>query len=89
MRWWKASAALPWISQPMSGDGRRSKINTQPWPLLVLDIDAVHAEMTGAAEGGRISEVQDREWGMREFYVWDPNGNLLRFGVPVAASGAA
>ncbi|MBB6310107.1 VOC family protein [Xanthobacter tagetidis] len=47
------------------------------------DIEALHAAMAGAAEGGRISEVQDREWGMREFYVWDPDGNLLRFGVPV------
>ncbi len=46
------------------------------------DIHALHAEMAGAAEGGRISEVADRDWGMREFYVWDPDGNLLRFGVP-------
>ena len=23
---------------------------------------------------------EDRPWGMREFYVMDPNGNLLRFG---------
>lgn len=49
------------------------------------DIDGLHAEMTGAAEGGRISEVADRDWGMREFYVWDPDGNLLRFGVPAPA----
>ena len=34
----------------------------------------------------RISEVTDREWGMREFYVWDPDGNLLKFGVPVRAA---
>jgi len=46
------------------------------------DIDVLHAELAGAAEGGRISEVADRDWGMREFYVWDPDGNLLRFGVP-------
>jgi catechol 2,3-dioxygenase-like lactoylglutathione lyase family enzyme len=48
--------------------------------LRVADIDAVHAHMLKAAEGGRISQVQDRAWKMREFYVWDPNGNLLRFG---------
>lgn len=47
------------------------------------DIDALHAELSGAAEGGRISPVADRDWGMREFYVWDPDGNLLRFGVPI------
>ena len=52
------------------------------------DIDAIHAEMQGAGEGGRISEVVDRDWGMREFYVWDPDGNLLKFGVPVAAMAA-
>jgi len=52
------------------------------------DIDAVHAGMQGAAEGGRISEVVERDWGMREFYIWDPDGNLLKFGVPVAAMAA-
>ncbi len=57
--------------------------------VRVDDIDAMHAEFAGAAEGGRISPVADREWGMREFYVWDPDGNLLRFGVPVAAAEAA
>lgn len=57
--------------------------------VRVDDIDAAHAEMAGAAEGGRISPVQNRDWGMREFYVWDPSGNLLRFGVPVSAPGAA
>ena len=46
------------------------------------DIAALHAEMAGAAEGGRISPIADRDWGMSEFYVWDPDGNLLRFGVP-------
>jgi catechol 2,3-dioxygenase-like lactoylglutathione lyase family enzyme len=52
--------------------------------LRVRDIEAVHASMSGAADGGRITEPQDREWGMREFYVIDPDGNLLRFGQPVA-----
>jgi hypothetical protein len=23
-----------------------------------------------------------RDWGMTEFYVWDPDGNLLRIGMP-------
>jgi catechol 2,3-dioxygenase-like lactoylglutathione lyase family enzyme len=51
----------------------------------VDDIDAVHAEMQPAADGGRISTVADREWDMREFYIWDPDGNLLKFGVPAVA----
>ena len=53
----------------------------------VDDLDALHATLAGANDGGRLSEVADRAWGMREFYVWDPDGNLLKFGVP--APGAA
>jgi catechol 2,3-dioxygenase-like lactoylglutathione lyase family enzyme len=48
------------------------------------DIDGLHHTMAGANQGGRISEVQQRDWGMREFYVWDPDGNLLKFGVAAA-----
>ncbi|QTL03642.1 VOC family protein [Aquabacter sp. L1I39] len=55
--------------------------------LRVDDVDRLHASFEGAREGGRISEVADRAWGMREFYVWDPDGNLLRCGAPVAGSG--
>lgn len=55
--------------------------------LRVDHVDGLHASFEGAREGGRISEVADRAWGMREFYVWDPDGNLLRFGAPVAGSG--
>lgn len=25
-------------------------------------------------------EISDRSWGMREFYITDPSGNLLKFG---------
>jgi len=50
----------------------------------VDDVEAVFSSMTQAADGGRISAPRDREWGMREFYVWDPDGNLLRFGQPRA-----
>jgi catechol 2,3-dioxygenase-like lactoylglutathione lyase family enzyme len=52
------------------------------------DIEGVHESMLKASEGGKIADVQDRPWGMREFYVWDPDGNLLKFGVP-AQTGAA
>lgn len=54
--------------------------------IRVTGIDTVRAGLDAAAEGGRISPVQTREWGMREFYVWDPAGNLLRFGEPDAAA---
>ena len=31
-------------------------------------------------DGERISDFQVRPWNMKEFYVWDPHGNLLKFG---------
>lgn len=37
----KRTARLPWFSAPIGGDGRRVSINAEPWPLLVLDIDAI------------------------------------------------
>lgn len=44
----------------------------------VQDVDAVHREwaFTGIVTG----EVVDEPWGMREFTVADPAGNLLRVG---------
>ncbi len=52
----------------------------------VDDIDALHAMLAGANEGGTLSEPADRQWGMREFYVTDPDGNLLKFGVPASST---
>ena len=51
--------------------------------LRVQGVEALRGSMPEALpEGGRISPVARRDWGMREFYVWDPNGNLIRFGEP-------
>lgn len=36
---------------------------------------------TNPISGERISDFQVRPWGMKEFYVWDPHGNLLKFGM--------
>ncbi len=46
------------------------------------DADALFAEFQAAGiwQTAKLLPVQNREWGMREFYVIDPNGNLLRFG---------
>jgi len=52
------------------------------------DVDGLYGEMGGAAEGGRVIAPEDRAWGMREFYVIDPGGNLLRFGQPAVAAAA-
>jgi catechol 2,3-dioxygenase-like lactoylglutathione lyase family enzyme len=88
------------MTRPDYGIVERDGIELHFWPcqdrsiaestsayLRVDDVDGLHASFEGAREGGRISEVADRAWGMREFYVWDPDGNLLRFGAPVAGSG--
>lgn len=42
-------------------------------------IDALHAEFS-AAGTPKLSEMTVRPWGMEEFYVWDPHGNLIKFG---------
>lgn len=42
-------------------------------------IDALYEELSGK-DLPRLSPFTVRPWGMKEFYVWDPHGNLLRFG---------
>lgn len=44
------------------------------------DIEALHADLAQTITDARITDVENRDWGMREFYIWDPDGNLLRFG---------
>jgi catechol 2,3-dioxygenase-like lactoylglutathione lyase family enzyme len=54
--------------------------------LRVSDIEAMHRDLL-AAGLDRLSAPQMKAWGMVEFEVWDPSGNLLRFGqAPTAAS---
>lgn len=52
--------------------------------LRVDDVNAVHAAFAKAALPGqgipRMSTVEDKPWGMREFHVVDPDGTLLRIG---------
>ena len=67
----------------------RSKAENTSVYIRVEDIGDLRAKFAAAAEGGRISDIQCRDWGMLEFYIWDPAGNLLRFGRPVDAAGNA
>ncbi len=60
-------------------DDRHIAENTSAY-IRVSDIAAIHASFEQAGDGGRISTIEDRAWGMREFYVWDPDGNLMRIG---------
>ncbi len=40
----------------------------------------LHAEYAARGDIERLSPLMDRAWGMQEFYIHDPHGNLLRFG---------
>jgi len=42
------------------------------------DVDALYAEFV--ASGVKAKPPEDRAWGLREFYVIDSSGNLLRIG---------
>jgi len=44
------------------------------------DVDALSARWRAQSPGARITKPEDKSWGMREFYVFDPSGNLLRVG---------
>jgi catechol 2,3-dioxygenase-like lactoylglutathione lyase family enzyme len=50
----------------------------------VRDVAAVHAQcraLVAVSEGiPRITGLEDQPWGMREFALVDPDGNLLRIG---------
>lgn len=43
-------------------------------------LDALHADF--ARRGLALAPPHNRPWGMRELYVIDPHGNLLKFGEP-------
>ena len=45
--------------------------------VRVNDIHALHADI---AERVDVGDVVETPWGMDELYVWDPSGNLVKFG---------
>jgi catechol 2,3-dioxygenase-like lactoylglutathione lyase family enzyme len=49
--------------------------------IQVCAIDAYYAEL--GARGVRVGDLGDREYGMRDFEVIDPDGNRLAFGEPI------
>jgi len=55
----------------------------------VNDVDGLYAEFhaTGLSKSGtpRLQPVEDKPWGMREFSVTDPSGNLVRIGRQIAS----
>lgn len=56
------------------GDGQRAGVVT----FIVDDMDALHAELKG--RGVPIAlEPTEQDWGDREMYLKDPDGNSIRF----------
>jgi catechol 2,3-dioxygenase-like lactoylglutathione lyase family enzyme len=55
----------------------------------VKDVDALYSEFqaAGLSRSGtpRLAPVEDKPWGMREFSISDPNGNLIRVGRQIAS----
>ncbi|GAA3725230.1 hypothetical protein GCM10022225_02670 [Plantactinospora mayteni] len=50
--------------------------------LYVSDADALHVAWAGSGVEGRLGEVQDTPYGLREFTFVDPDGTLHRIGSP-------
>jgi catechol 2,3-dioxygenase-like lactoylglutathione lyase family enzyme len=52
--------------------------------IRVLDVDSVYRSMSdsGLPRKGipRLDALEDKPWGLREFAVVDPDGNLVRIG---------
>ncbi len=62
-------------------DDRHVAENTSCY-IRVSDVDAWFARLAPKVDApARVSDtVADREWGMREFYIWDQDGVLFKFG---------
>ncbi|WP_428249847.1 bleomycin resistance protein [Ferrovibrio sp.] len=57
--------------------------------LRVADADVLHAEWAAIeATAERMDEIEDKPWGLREFHVVDPDGNLLRIGQVISQNAA-
>ncbi|HUQ39497.1 MAG TPA: VOC family protein [Acidimicrobiales bacterium] len=46
--------------------------------LRVPDADGFHSQFAAIGGVSRLDPVEDKPWGLREFAVADPSGNLLR-----------
>ena len=60
--------------------------------IRVKDVDAVVASFAAQCQPGeainntpsKYTPPQDREWGLREITIDDPNGNLIKIGSPIS-----
>jgi catechol 2,3-dioxygenase-like lactoylglutathione lyase family enzyme len=57
----------------------------------VKDVDSLYAECLAAnlpkSDAPRLAALEDKAWGMREFAIVDPNGNLVRIGQEIESRG--
>lgn len=60
------------------------KLNDHGCYIRLAGVDSLYEEWKRQGIE-RITELQDRAWGMREFAVVDPDGNLLRVGEIIPA----
>ncbi len=74
-------SAASFKSPPYTTSGYSSVVGTATY-CYVDDIDAMYA---GFKARGLVAEMEptNQDWGMREVYVRDPDGNSLRFGSPM------
>ncbi len=60
--------------------------------LRVRDVDGLHSQWAriGLPSNGipRLGPIRDQPWGMREFHLVDPSGNVLRVGWPISDEAA-
>lgn len=48
--------------------------------LRVENADLLHEAWSQTPAAERMDEIEDKPWGLREFHLVDPDGNLLRIG---------
>ncbi len=61
-------------------DERHIAENTSCY-IRVADVSDWYIEFSAQdLSPGRMDDISEMPWGMREFHVWDPHGNLLKFG---------
>jgi uncharacterized protein len=58
--------------------------NTVSLYLFVADADQLHNEWAAASVDGRLDAPTDTDYGLREGRHIDPDGNVIRFGSPLA-----
>lgn len=61
--------------------------------IRVLDVDTVYRQFLSSKLPGagipRMDTLQDKPWGLREFAIVDPDGNLVRIGQVLAEQPSA